>query len=202
MTGAGTTTDTYPPRYTLREAEEKLLAFSDAEATRQITLRRAFAHPPHIAAEDVFVQREICLKKSKGCKDREKLALDIANYCVEYISRKYSAPSAEESKLLLKLYICDANLGSREDRIYATETGYGLIRLNLAWTLALTDGTVVLDGGRLYEHDTHMFGIGDLLRIANAERTLKSIATRMCEKILKETAIPSRSFFCGALLSN
>ena len=199
MTGAITA---HPPRYTLREAEEKLLSFSDDEATSQVTLRRAFSHPPHMAAEDVFVQREICLRKSKGCKDREKLALDISNYCVEQLSRKYSAPSAQESKLLLTLYLCDASLGSREDRIYATETGHGLVRLNMAWTLALGDGSVVLDGGRLYEHDTHMFGIGDVLRISNAERSLKAIATRMCDKIIKETAIQSRSYFCGACLSN
>ena len=197
-----TSTVTNPPRYTLREAEEKLLDFSEDEATSQLTLRRAFTHPPHMTAEDVFVQREICLKKTKGSKDREKVALDISNYCVEYLSREYSAPSAEDSKLLLKIYLCDASLGSREDRIYATETGYGLVRLNLAWTLALSDGSVVLDGGRLYEHDTHMFCIGDVLRIANAERTLKAIATRMCDKIIKETAIKSASYFCGAFLSN
>lgn len=194
-------TVTDPPRYTLREAEEKLLSFSDDE-TSQVTLRRAFSHPPHMAAEDVFVQREICLKKSKGCKEREKLALDISNYCVERLSRTYSAPSADDSKLLLKIYICDASLGSREDRIYATETGYGHVRLNLAWTLALSDGSVTLDGGRFYEHDTHMFGIGDVLRIADAERTLRGMATRMCNTIIKETAIPSRSCFCGALLAN
>lgn len=191
-----------PPKFTLRDAEEKLLVFGKDEATSQVTLRRAFNPPPHMAAEDVFVEREICLTKNRGGKDRETLALEVSNHCVDYLSKKYSASSAEESKLLLKIYICDASLGNREDRIYATETGNGFIRLTLAWTLALSDGSVVLDGGRMYEHSTHMFGIGDVFRVASAERTLRAMAGRMCDKILHETAIQSRVPMCGACMAD
>ncbi len=199
MIGATVATDP-PPKFTLKDAEEKLLVFDNDEATSQVNLRRAFKHPPHMAAEDVFVQREICLTKGRSSKDRDTLALELSNQCVEYLSKRYSASSTEDSKLLLKIYICDASLGNRDDRIFATETGNGLVQLTMAWTLALTDGSVVLDGGRMYDHSTHMFGIGDFLRVASAERTIKAMATKMCDKILQETAIESRLFMCGACM--
>lgn len=186
-----------PPRLTLREAEAKLLSFrkDDGSLSTIVELRRAFEPPPDMAAEDIFVEHEFILKdKAHG---KEELANKIADHCVTYLGKTYSATSTEEAKLILKLYICDINSGKPQDRILATETGKGLVRLTLAWILTLEDGSVVLDGGRLFECSHHMFGIGDVLRLQDSDKTLHAMGTRMSDKIKEVINIKSRSFLCG-----
>jgi hypothetical protein len=184
------------PRLSLREAERRLLSFRKDSQPATVELRRAFETPPTVTAEDVYVEQELYLdEKYHG---REELANKIASYCNSRIAKKYSAPSADEAKVILKLYICDINAGRSEDRILATETGMGLVRLTLAWILTLKDGSVVLDGGRMFEFSTHMYGLGDILRVQDAEKTLLAMATRMSDKILNITNIESRpSYLCG-----
>lgn len=191
------------PRFTLREAEAKLLTYEEEEAVHDVSLRRAFLQPPNMRAEDVYVQHELSMRSGKGHNNREVHAMEVAEHCVERIGRKYSCPSADEAKLLLKLYVCEFSSGNREDRIYATETGNGHIKLTLAWCLSLQDGTVVLDGGRLHEQSSHLYGLGDMIGVAKAERTIQNMANRMCDKILAQTNIPSRYNICGcAVLSD
>ena len=187
------------PRFTLRDAESKLLTYEEDDASKDVNLRRAFMQPPHMVAEDVYVQRELCMKRGKG--HREALGVDLANHCVRHLSARYNCYSAEEAKLLLKIYVCEVSAGNREDRIYATEVGNGLVKLTLAWCLTLKDGSVVLDGGRLHAHDHHMFGLGDFLGLAAAEKTLQKMANGMCDRILKQTDIPSRYNMCGCITS-
>ena len=185
------------PKYNLKEAEQKLAFYEDDAASTDVQLRRAFLQPQGMFAEDVFVRQEMCLKRGKGIESRQKLASEVMQGCVDTIGRRYSANSEDEAKLILNLYLCDVTTGNREGRIYASETGIGHVRLTLAWVLALKDGSVVLDGGRMNEEDGHMFGFGDIVRVANPERTLRNMASRMCAKILARTNIKSRMNMCG-----
>jgi hypothetical protein len=189
-----------PPRLTLQEAEDKLLQYRRDVPATAVELRRAFETPPHVAAEDTYVEYELHLPDIKVAQGREELATAVARYCVNRIAEKYSAPSANEAKVILKLYICEISAGKRQDRILATETGRGSVIFTLAWILTLKDGTVVLDGGRLFEVSTHMYGLGDLFRLQNAEKTLYAMARRMTNKILQITAIKSLNpGLCGAV---
>jgi hypothetical protein len=191
-TGATETT----PRLNLREAELRLLSFPTNGGPKSMELRRAFETPADVAAEDVFVEYKLYLEEKTG--KREDLAHQMATKCVNRIAQKYSAPDSHQARLILKLYVCDIHAGRREDRIYAAETGIGFVKLTLAWILTLPDGSVVLDGGRMFDYSSHMYGLGDLLRIQDAERTLLKMSTRMSDEIMRITSIKSRtSFLCG-----
>jgi hypothetical protein len=179
-------------KFTLKEAESKLLA-CDHDASTDIRLRQAFLLPAGIAAEDTFVSREFCMKRGKGISDCQKLATEVMEQCVDTIGKQYSAKSLKEAKLILKLYLCDVTTGNRTDRIYASEAlTNGHVRLTLGWMLALKNGSVVLDGGRMTEGDGHTYGFGDITRFANENRTLRKMISRMCNKILSQTNIKSR----------
>lgn len=183
---------TLPPRrVSLREAESKLVNFDYRDPCHVLNLRTAFLHPSGITAEDVFVQREFCTKRGIGNPNFEELCAAISQQCLDQLRAKYSAPSREKAKLLLKIYLLDISDGNREARIFSADSGIGAVMLSLGWVLALNDGSVVLDGGRLHEIDSHCKGIGDMLYLSNPEKTLRTMAKYMCDRILNQTNIKS-----------
>lgn len=189
---------TSTPKLTLKDAESKLLSFDRHEATNDVSLRRAFLQPPGIAAEDVIVQYQVCTNRGKTVAEVEQAQNALMDHCVQRLAKAYSAESADDARLVLKIYLVTMSTGNRQDRIYASETGNGHVKLTIAWTLALPDGSVVLDGGRIHENNDHLYGLGDMLYVASGERTLYGMANRMCDKILKQTNIASRNpGWCG-----
>eukprot|EP00934_Nitzschia_sp_Nitz4_P007182 Nitzschia sp. Nitz4//scaffold269_size25945//12135//12746//NITZ4_008289-RA/size25945-processed-gene-0.20-mRNA-1//1//CDS//3329544967//7172//frame0 len=178
-------------RFTLADAERKLLSFDQTESGSDISLRSTFSHPSYLYAEDVYVEREICLRRRMGDPNRERLSHEISDACLAQLQQTYSASSKENSKLLLKFYLLDVSEGDRQSRIYATDSGLGLVTLTIGWILTLSDGSIVLDGGRLHELDSHFQGLGDVFHLQNAETTLHSMAKTMCNKIIQKAAIES-----------
>ena len=104
---------------------------------------------------------------------------------------KYNAKSKEDATLLLKIYLEEVTEGNREARIYAPESGVGLIRLKFAWILSTIDGKVVLDGGRFAEVDARWNGLLDSLMVRSGDSALLYVLLpKLCKALDRQVEIP------------
>ena len=189
------------PRLSLRQAEDKLLDIRGSDrrpdaTVSQASLRHPYQNPESIFAEDVYVAEvKHCMAKGKGNPNRNYLATTMSKIARDRLASKYNAKAKHESQLILHTYLLDVTDGNRETRMVAPDSAVGMVRLSMAWILALRDGSVVLDGGRISKSDHHWYGLADFFRIADSEKTLRKMAEQIATEILKETAIRSNQSF-------
>jgi hypothetical protein len=174
----------------LAEAEEKLYGNSDL-LYENVSFKNPFIVPGEIYCHDIYLN--VTLQKIP--KKLSKSAIEMAKKCKKELEEnlfgsKYTAKEAD-AKLMLKIYLEECSVGNRESRIYAPDSGSGLVKLKFSWLICTINKAVILDGGRFAEVDSRWNGLLDSLFWRSGESTLLyQLLPKLCESIDTRLDIP------------
>ena len=160
--------------------ERKPLSLKAAEAkldnpkleNESINLRDPFFMPEEVFAEEVFLEISDEKVAKKLAPKVQGLIKDVQDELHKALFPKYCAENKESAKLLLKFYIEEVSEGNKESRIYAPDSGHGLVKLKFSWYLCTIDETNVLDGGRHADVDSRWNGFLDTISYSSGKNTL------------------------------
>ena len=148
-----------PKPLTLKDAEAKL--DNPKIENESINLRSPLFMPEEVYAEQVYLEISFDKMTKKLAPKVQGLVQEVQEDLHKALFPKYCAEKKESAKLLLKFYIEEVSEGSRESRIYAPDSGHGLVKLKFSWYLCTIDELNVLDGGRHVHVDSHWNGLFD-----------------------------------------